>query len=120
MPLSMVGNTFSSFAELIASSMCVFRSILTSPSFLDVWEEIAELLALLVFAVNSLFTPVLVFKRDLTFSPFCLAFLFRPPDSNSTHISLGISCLSKPFSGKLSNISSMFSISDITSDCLER
>ena len=94
-------------------------------TFLDIWEEIFEIIARLVSAVVSLFSFVFVirissFKSDLKFSPTWIVSLCSLSDSKSASYSPSCSCLSKSFSEKFPIMTSRFSISDITSDCLDR
>ena len=77
----MLGITFSSIARAIAFRICEFRSDLISSNFLDICEEIFEFIALLISAVISLFSLVLVFNIDIKFTLIDLVSLCSLLDS---------------------------------------
>ena len=73
--------------------MCEFRSDFISSSFLDICEEISEVIVLLVSAVISLFSLRLVFSGDLKFPLIEYVFFCGLLESRSKSASLTFSSL---------------------------
>ena len=114
------GSTVSFIAEFIETKNCVLRCLFSSFSFLVTWLVISEIVILAVSMVISVFSLLFVFNNDQKSTLFWTISWLGLTDSMCSPLLWPSWWLANHSDEKPPNITFIFSVSGMVSDCLER